>query len=189
VPIVVGRVSDERLLAMLARAQHSAYSYAEVGATQGASPSGYRADHYELDLGSDDVFDRAVDGLTRWQAHRGAGARVVPADAAIAGDQTVLVALAFPVVAMVAPCRIVYVTDESDRFGFAYGTLSGHPDQGEESFHIVRAEGRTRFEISAFSRPAHPLARLGSPVARYLQTKVTKQYLEGLKRFVDSDRT
>ena len=27
-----------------------------------------------------------------------------------------------------APCRVVYVVDEPDRRGFAYGTLPGHPE-------------------------------------------------------------
>jgi uncharacterized protein (UPF0548 family) len=30
-----------------------------------------------------------------------------------------------------APCRLVYVTDEVNRFGFAYGTLPGHPEQAK----------------------------------------------------------
>lgn len=173
---------------MAARAQRASYSYTEVGATRGAFPSGYHAGHYEIGLGSADrVFERAVEGLRRWEAHRGAGTRVVPTDAPIAADQTVLVALAFPLVTIVALCRIVYVTDEPGRFGYAYGTLDGHPEQGEESFHVVRANGETRFEISAFSRPRHPLARLGSPVAHRLQTKVTEQYLTALERFVDTE--
>jgi uncharacterized protein (UPF0548 family) len=37
-----------------------------------------------------------------------------------------------------APCRIVYVIDEPDRRGFAYGTLPGHPERGEEAFIISR---------------------------------------------------
>jgi uncharacterized protein (UPF0548 family) len=30
------------------------------------------------------------------------------------------------------PCRVVYVLDEPERRGFAYGTLPGHPESGEE---------------------------------------------------------
>ena len=37
----------------------------------------------------------------------------------------------------IVPCRIVWVVDEPDAFGFGYGTLRGHPDEGEESF-VVR---------------------------------------------------
>ena len=63
--------------------------------------------------------------------------------------------------------RIVYVTDEPHRFGFAYGTLPAHPEQGEEAFHIeTDSHGMVRFVVTAFSRPRHSLARIGSPVAR-----------------------
>jgi uncharacterized protein (UPF0548 family) len=177
-------VSDERLLAMLARAEDAPYSYPEVGATRGDFPSGYHADRFSIELGSEpDAFDRGVMGLRRWEAQRGAGARVVPGGAEVVPDRTVLVALAFPLMTMVAPCRVVYVTDETDRFGFAYGTLAGHPERGEESFHVIRTETGTRFEIGAFSRPVHPFARIGAPIGRFLQRRVTNRYLQALRSF------
>ncbi len=52
------------------------------------------------------------------------------------------------------PCRIVYCTDEPNRFGFAYGTLPGHPERGEEAFHVLRGpENSMTGQIVAFSRP------------------------------------
>jgi uncharacterized protein (UPF0548 family) len=36
----------------------------------------------------------------------------------------------------------------------------------------------------AVSRPAHPLARLGAPVTRLVQRRVTSRYLEGLRRAI-----
>jgi uncharacterized protein (UPF0548 family) len=78
----------------------------------------------------------------------------------------------------------VYVTDEADRFGFAYGTLTGHPEQGEEAFHVERTDSGARFTIVAFSRPAHPLALIGRPFARRLQTSTTQRHLAGLRAFV-----
>ena len=93
-----------------------------------------------------------------------------------------------PVTAIV-PCRIVYVTDETDRFGFAYGTLSGHPERGEESFHIVRTpSGQVTFEIVAFSRPSDLLVKLGRPAARLMQVRSSKRYLSGVRKYVDSHR-
>ena len=41
-----------------------------------------------------------------------------------------------------APCRVVYVVDEPDRRGFAYGTLPGHAESGEERF-VVRYDPAT----------------------------------------------
>ncbi|MEY2464453.1 MAG: hypothetical protein QOH64_2591 [Acidimicrobiaceae bacterium] len=77
--------------------------------------------------------------------------------------------------------RLVYIVDEPDRFAFAYGTLSAHPEQGEEAFAITHEDGRVRFEIVSFSRPRHPLARIGAPVTRAMQVRVTRAYLEAIR--------
>ncbi|MGH9022352.1 MAG: DUF1990 domain-containing protein [Acidimicrobiia bacterium] len=186
-PIVLGPVSTGRLAQMASLASALPYSYPEVGRTRDSCPPGYRPDRRSVDLGSGvSAFERAIEGLRRWESQRGAGARVAPPDAGIVAGQTVVVALAFGPLTMVAPCRIVYVDDEPDRFGFAYGSLAGHPEQGEESFHVIRQGTRVRFEIAAFSRPAHPLARLGHPVARCLQTRIVGRYLQGIRAFVES---
>jgi uncharacterized protein (UPF0548 family) len=78
-------------------------------------------------------------------------------------------------------CRIVYTVDaiapeDGDvvhRFGFAYGTLPPHAASGEERFEVSwhRGEDEVRYEITAFSRPRHPLARLGHPLARLQQRR------------------
>lgn len=39
-----------------------------------------------------------------------------------------------------APCEVVWTVDEPRRRGWAYGTLPGHPERGEESF-IVEWDG------------------------------------------------
>jgi uncharacterized protein (UPF0548 family) len=51
-------------------------------------------------------------------------------------------------------CRVVDVVDEPDRFGFAYGTLPVHPDQGEESFTVaLLPDGGVVFEIIRCDEP------------------------------------
>jgi uncharacterized protein (UPF0548 family) len=77
----------------------------------------------------------------------------------------------------VAPARVVYVVNEPDRVGFAYGTLPGHPEQGEEAFIVCRRDGRVHYEITAFSKPRHPVARLGGPASRAFQVATTRRYL------------
>ena len=56
----------------------------------------------------------------------------------------------------------------AERFGFAYGTLPGHAERGEERFSVVlnRDDGSVHYEVLAMSRPKHPLAWLGYPFAR-----------------------
>jgi uncharacterized protein (UPF0548 family) len=80
--------------------------------------------------------------------------------------------------------RVVYIIDEPGRYAFAYGTLSAHPERGEEAFAITREDGRVRFEIVAFSRPRHLLARIGAPLTRLLQVRATNGYLEAMRTAV-----
>lgn len=79
------------------------------------------------------------------------------------------------------PARVVYVVDEPRRRGFAYGTLPGHPERGEEAFVVERlADDSVWLVIRAFSRPAGPLVRIGSPLARLLQATFTARYERAL---------
>lgn len=147
-------------------------------------PEGFRHDRYEIVLGqAGDAFERGVAGLRQWAAHRGAGFVVEPARPPAEGA-TVAVAAPLGPLTAAAVCRIVSVVDEADRYGFAYGTLPGHPECGEEAFVVERAgEGRALFRIIAFSRPAELLARIGGPVTRALQQRATRRYLRALADF------
>ncbi|NQX13652.1 DUF1990 domain-containing protein [Microbacteriaceae bacterium VKM Ac-2855] len=80
-----------------------------------------------------------------------------------------------------APVRVVYVIDEPDEVGFAYGTLAGHPESGEESFVVEkRADDSVWIVIRVFSKPSSRLYRLGAPVLRRVQKSITKKYLRAL---------
>jgi uncharacterized protein (UPF0548 family) len=69
--------------------------------------------------------------------------------------------------------RIVYVIDEPDQFGFAYGTLAEHGESGEERFSVEfdRKTGDVTYDLYAFSRPNHILAKIGYPFSRMLQKR------------------
>jgi uncharacterized protein (UPF0548 family) len=161
---------------------HGSLSYAEVGATAGALPDGYRHDRWHCDLGSDDGdrFQRASEALRQWQAQRGAGLRVFP-DAPVTPDATFALVIRAGFLFVTAVGRVVYIIDQPDRYAFAYGTLLAHPERGEEAFAITREDGRVRFDIVAFSRPRHPLARIGAPLTRLLQVRATNAYLEAMR--------
>ena len=180
-------VDPNRMRDYLSSVLDAPLSYPEVGASLGDRPDGYRHDTDALVLGTgDETFTRAAAGLRCWSAHRGAGVTVFPEDAPLETGTTVALALPLLLVHTLAACRIVAVVDEPGRFGFAYGTVVGHPEQGEEAFVIERVEDAVRFRIAAFSKPADPLARLGAPVARHIQRRVTRAYLSGLRDFVNS---
>jgi uncharacterized protein (UPF0548 family) len=115
--------------------------------------------------------------------HRGAGLEVLT-DGAIARGTNVALNAPLPVGSIDASCRIVAVVEEPDRFGFAYGTLPAHPEQGEESFVVSRTDASVRFDIVAVSRPIQPLARLLGPAAHLLQAAAVRRYLDAMRRAV-----
>jgi uncharacterized protein (UPF0548 family) len=163
-------------------------TYSDIGATlAGKKPEGFHQDHYEAVIGQGvDVFERAVEGLKTWKAHRLPGMRVFPGDQVIRTGATVVVTLGTPIASVAAPCRVVGIIDGQTRWGFAYGTLPGHPEQGEESFAVSMSPDDTvHFEIEAFSRPSDPLVRLSGPIGRGIQRGGTASYLRALKRFVE----
>ena len=176
------RPTHEQLDALLRRLRDASFTYPEVGATLDTElPAGYAHDRYTTELDGD-AFQRASDGLRAWRAHLGAGVGVYPVDAPLRPGTVVIVMARTGPLHALAPCRVVHVIDEPDRFGFAYGTLPGHPERGEEAFIVERA-GRTTFSIVAFSCPADVLARIGDPVARAVQRRVTGAYLEAMRRY------
>jgi uncharacterized protein (UPF0548 family) len=164
-------------------------SYAEVGGTAGPElPPGYRTGRHQIVLGGGpDSFDTAVAALQTWQMHVRSGLGIFPEGQSLATDQTILVVIRLTPFTVVAPCRVVYVVDEDNRFGFAYGTLPGHPEQGEEAFMVERSEdGRVCFTITAFSRPQELLVRLAGPISVGIQKRATLAYLEAMRKLSES---
>lgn len=166
----------------MAGQQAESLSYSEVGATRSDLPPGYAHDRQMVDLGPFDpeTFRRAAAALRSWQVQAAAGMTVVP-DAPVEDGATFALLFRLPLGYVTAAGRVVYVVDQPDRCGFAYGTLPGHPEQGEEAFAVVRHGDRLCLEIVAFSRPRHPLARLGRPVSRLVQRHVTRRYIAAMR--------
>lgn len=159
-------------------------TYPEVGATAaGDLPPGYRHITVERTLGTGhDRFQTAVERLMTWDMHRRAGLLVDHSPPAVTVGQEVVVSiLLLGQLAIGAPVRVVAVVDQPRVQGFAYGTLSGHPESGEERFLIHHdADDTVRATIRAFSRPARWYTRLGGPLARHLQDRTTNRYLDAL---------
>jgi uncharacterized protein (UPF0548 family) len=154
-------------------------TYSEVGATAGPLPTGYHHVQKSAVIGRGRRrFEEAADAGMRWGMLRGAGLRVEATTEVAEVGSEVIVHLG-PVR---APCRVVYVVDEPDRRGFAYGTLPGHAESGEERF-MVRYDPATHevhAEVAAFSRHGTWWSRLGSPVTSVIQRVVTARYLRAL---------
>ena len=128
------------------------------------------------------MFDRAMAALRAWQAQIGAGVEVVPHGAHVEDGGTVVLVARVGGLWTAMPCRVVYADDSPEGFAFAYGTLPGHPECGEVAFRIHRSAGSNEifFRIASFSRTVDPLAKLGSPIARRIQKRVTERYLSAI---------
>jgi uncharacterized protein (UPF0548 family) len=80
-----------------------------------------------------------------------------------------------------SPVRVVYVVDQPLRKGFAYGTLPGHPESGEEAWMLSRTEdGSVWMTIRAFSRPSSKRWWMVYPVLRIVQGVYTRRYERAL---------
>jgi len=154
-------------------------TYAEVGATAGPPPPGYHHLHASAVIGHGRArFEEAAAKVMRWGMLRGAGLRVDATTEVAAVGSEVVVGLG-PVR---APCRVVYVVDEPDRRGFAYGTLPGHAESGEELFAVRfdPVDESVHAEISAFSRHGVWWSKVAGPFTSLMQRLVSKRYLRAL---------
>ncbi|KRC62479.1 hypothetical protein ASE14_01170 [Agromyces sp. Root81] len=76
------------------------------------------------------------------------------------------------------PVLVVYVIDEPDRIGFAYGTTADGPESGEESFILERRDGDTVW-LTIRSLLATSSA-VGAPMQRKRRRELTKLELRAL---------
>jgi uncharacterized protein (UPF0548 family) len=157
-------------------------TYGEVGRTAGLLPAGYHHVRRATVIGVGAVvFAGAADSLLGWQAHLRAGLAVSASAPVVAPGTLVLLGVPAGPVRISAPCRVIYVVNDPSRRGFAYGTLPGHPESGEEAFVVERhTDDTVTFTITAFSRPATLLARAAGPVGRIIQRRITSRYLQAL---------
>ncbi|MBL0748396.1 DUF1990 family protein [Nocardioides baculatus] len=158
-------------------------TYPSPGATTaGTPPPAYRLIDHERLLGHGrERFDRAARTVMSWEMHRRAGLTVRASSRDVVEGSVAVIRIGTRHLGLDAPVRVVYVVDEPGRQGFAYGTLAGHPERGEEAFVVeLRDDESVVFTISAFSQPATRLARLGGPVSRGVQAFITERYLRAV---------
>jgi uncharacterized protein (UPF0548 family) len=166
------------------------FTYAAVGATATVPPSGYTVDRTRVELGKgEEVFRTARAALGRWEHFRLGWVEAWPPDTPIQEGAVVAVRARMFGLWWLNAARVVYVVDR-DRpvaaFGFAYGTLPDHAESGEERFVVEwdRRQGGVWYDILAFSRPRHFLARLGYPLTRRLQKRFARDSAAAMRRAV-----
>ncbi|OIJ65246.1 DUF1990 family protein [Streptomyces mangrovisoli] len=147
------------------------FTYEAVGATHenlAACPPGFHPLHVRTRIGEGEkVFQRAAEAVLTWEMHRLMGLGITAAADRAAPDVDVTVTLAGVVK---APCRVVWAVEQYRRAGWAYGTLDGHPESGEEAFVVDRTgDGTVWLTVAAFSRPNRWYSRAAGPATRALQ--------------------
>jgi uncharacterized protein (UPF0548 family) len=173
--------SEDKIRQFLARQAASRFSYSAVGATaEDSAPRGFVVDHNRIQLGSGElVWKSAVAAVNSWRMFQLGWTRLCWPDAPIAMSTNVAVLIRHFGFWSLNACRVVYVIDESigpvRRYGFAYGTLLDHAESGEERFMVERHEDDSVwYDIFAFSRPRAWQARVGYPIARWLQRRFAR---------------
>ncbi|MFE3029662.1 DUF1990 family protein [Nocardia tengchongensis] len=160
------------------------FTYPDVGATAGAFPPGY--DHFRLRrrIGSGRaLFDKAGDEILAYRMQHGTGIFHSATTPTAEPGTELTVRLHLGPIGVNAPCRVVYVVDEPNRRGFAYGTLPGHPEVGEELFAVEYdpAEDSVHGVVAAFSNPGTWYTRLGGPIVRLIQRWFAGRYIATLE--------
>jgi uncharacterized protein (UPF0548 family) len=137
---------------------------------------GYDNDFQRVMIGNgQQVFESAKQNIRDWRMFPSHWTKILPEQAPIVVGETVAMYARFGGLWWRNSCRIIYVIDESTRFGFAYGTLPGHVECGEELFLVeIDTAGDVWYTLKAFSKPRFWMARIGYPIMRLLQAKFRK---------------
>ncbi|WP_250304945.1 DUF1990 domain-containing protein [Streptomyces sp. NBC_01387] len=161
------------------------FTYAQVGASrEGRCPEGFQPLRVSTRLGTgEDLVRRAGEAVLSWRMHRAVGVSMeTQAPVAIEGAR-VVVGLGVGSWRLRAPCRVVWTAQEPRRVGFAYGTLPGHPECGEEAFVVERRDdGVVWLTVSAFSRPDAWWARAAGSLVPVFQRAYARRCGRVLRR-------
>jgi uncharacterized protein (UPF0548 family) len=159
-------------------------SYAEVGATRGDFPAGYAHDFNSVQLGAGSAaYAAARHALGSWKMFPAPWTRISPEGTLIEEGKVIAMQAHALGLWWMNACRILYVIDEPRRFGFAYGTLPAHVEQGEERFLVEwRDDDTVWYDLRAFSRPRYWPVRQAKPLARRLQKRFARESLAAMRR-------
>jgi uncharacterized protein (UPF0548 family) len=175
--------TDDSIREMVRRGRNLPISYGMALNTEGVTgtkivPSGYVLDHTRSQIGHGvEAFEAAKEALRRWRNFELGWVRVANAEARIEVEEIIAVEAHVLGLWSVNLSRILYVIDESARFGFGYGTTAMHVERGEERFLVeyYPVSGEVFYDLLAISEPAHWLARMAYPFSRSRQRKFARE--------------
>ncbi len=173
------------MAAFRAKNEQVVLSYAEIGQSACGYPAGYHVDHNTVRLGwGVETWARACAALKAWRMFPAGWTAIHPVDERVREGLTLTMSARGYGMWWMNGCRIVYMVDEDGpvkRFGFAYGTLASHVEQGEERFMVEMLEdGTVWYDLRAFSRPRYWPVKLMKPLARRLQKRFVRESLAAM---------
>lgn len=151
---------------------------------------------HHLDVGPAGLFPLAREAVLAWGLQEGAGVIVRPVRRVRPG---LVVDLRLNPVWPISPrrsrgrdltlsvgsCVVTEVIDEQSRAGFAYRTLPGHLESGEQTFLVEqRPNGRLVASILSDSVPGHPLLAAAAPLSVAAQRMMAHRYAAELRRML-----
>jgi len=168
-------------------------SYDPVGIAK-QSPNGFNIDQSSAVIGQgDQAFERAKTALAAWRHFELGWVELFPHGASIEPGSVVAVLVRHLGFWSLNGCRVVYRVGDQQigrSFGFAYGTLTNHAEEGEEIFGVslTPESEKVVYRIRAVSRARVALARIGYPFTRLLQQRFRRDSIRALRLAIGENR-
>ncbi len=192
---LLGKPLDKEISDFIAAQCDVPFSYREVGATKNHSSPGYPINRYRAELGNgQQTYKNAVKALCSWQMYALDWTQICPSNAPIKEGEVVVALIKHLGFWSLNPCRIIYLIDEKsekvNRYGFAFGTLPEHSEQGEEQFVVEwdKTSDKVWYELYAFARPKNWLAKIGFPFVTFLQKRFAAESYRAMLKAVSQKR-
>jgi uncharacterized protein (UPF0548 family) len=161
----------------LSRQNAAPFSYPTPGMTHEPPSPEWKVGRERVELGSGAAtYEAACAAIDRWAMFDIGWVNLYWPDEPPSEGRTVAVLARLGPLWALNACRVSYVVRERGdaiRYGFAYGTLADHLEKGEERFVVSwnRSSGVVTYDVVAYSRPRHWIARIGGPVASAAQRR------------------
>jgi len=153
------------------------FTYHELEGSKRSEVAGCDNDYSHRIIGAGEAdWEVAKEALRNWEQFPAPWTKILRERTPLKKGETVAVLFRILGIWWINSARIVYDFDEPNRFGFAYGTLLGHLESGEECFWLERdVDGTVSYHIRAFSNPYYWFVKLAYPMARYYQRQFVLQ--------------
>lgn len=186
--LFLSKPRSEFIREFLRAQENQPVSYSQIGASREKPPPGNDIDHHRVQIGAGArSFEKARVALREWEMFNLSWLTLCFPDTPIEVGVTVAILASHAGIWSLNACRIVYLIEENERYGFAYGTLPEHRERGKERFTVEfrSDDSSVWYDLFAFSRP-RLAARLTYPYARMLQHRFARDSMNAMKAAIEA---